>query len=49
MPLRAITLMTEYNISEGKELGVKLKKIEEKWVENDFEISKLEVQKIIKN
>ena len=49
LPLRAITLMTEYNISEGKELGVKLKKIEEKWVENDFEISKLEVQKIIKN
>jgi len=49
LPLRAITLMTEYNISEGKELGVKLKKIEEKWVENNFEISKLEVQKIIKN
>ena len=41
--------MTEYNIPEGKELGVKLKKIEEKWVENNFEISKLEVQKIIKN
>ena len=49
LPLRAITLMTEYNISEGKELGVKLKKIEEKWVENNFEISKLEIQKIIKN
>ncbi len=49
LPLRAITLMTEYNIPEGKELGVKLKKIEEKWVENNFEISKLEVQKIIKN
>mgnify|MGYP001341213906 FL=1 len=41
--------MTEYNIPEGKELGVKLKAIEEKWVENNFEISKLEVQKIIKN
>ena len=49
LPLRAITLMTEYNIPEGKELGVKLKAIEEKWVENNFEISKLEVQKIIKN
>ena len=39
----------EYNIPEGKKLGVKLKEIEEKWVENNFEISKLEVQKIIKN
>jgi hypothetical protein len=41
--------MTEYNIPEGKKLGVKLKEVEEKWVENDFEISKLEVQKIIEN
>ena len=49
LPLRAITLMTEYNIPEGKKLGVKLKEIEEKWVENNFNISKLEVQKIIKN
>ena len=48
-PLRTISLMTEYNIPEGKNLGVKLKKIEEKWVENNFNITKLEVQKIIKN
>ncbi len=48
-PLRAITLMTEYNIPEGKKLGTKLKEIEEKWVKNNFNISKLEVQKIIKN
>ena len=49
LPLKAITLMAEYNIPEGKRLGVKLKEIEDKWVENNFEISKLEVQKIIKN
>ena len=49
LPLKAITLMTEYNIPEGKKLGIKLKEVEEKWVENNFEISKLEVQKIIKN
>ena len=49
LPLKAITLMTEYNIPEGKKLGVKLKEIEEKWLENNFEISKLEVQKIIRN
>ena len=30
LPLRAITLMTKYNIPEGKLLGIKLKKIEEK-------------------
>ena len=49
LPLRAITLMTEYNIPEGKKLGAKLKEIEEKWVQNNFHISKLEVEKIIKN
>ena len=49
LPFRAITLMTEYNIPEGKKLGVKLKEIEKNWVENNFEISKLEVQKIIRN
>ena len=49
LPLRAITLMTEYNIPEGKKLGAKLKEIEEKWVQNNFYISKLEVEKIIKN
>ena len=49
LPLGATTLMTEYNIPEGKNLGIKLKKIEEKWVENNFNITKLEVQKIIKN
>ena len=49
LPLRAITLMTKYNIPEGKELGLKLKKIEEKWVENNFKISEKEVQQIVNN
>ena len=49
LPLRAITLMTKYNIPEGKELGSKLKKIEEKWVDNNFKISEKEVQQIINN
>jgi len=48
LPIKADSLMKEYNIPEGKELGVKLKMIEEKWVENNFEISKIEVQKLIK-
>ena len=49
MPLRAITLMTKYNLQEGKDLGVKLKAIEELWVDNSFTISEKEVEKIINN
>ena len=49
LPLRAVNLMTKYNIPEGKELGSKLKKIEEKWVENNFKISEKEVQQIVNN
>ena len=39
--------MTKYNIPEGKELGLKLKQIENKWVDNDFTITEKEVEKII--
>jgi len=49
LPLRAITLMTKYNIPEGKELGLKLKKIEHRWVDNNFTISEKEVEKLIKS
>jgi hypothetical protein len=41
--------MTKYNISEGKELGNKLKKIEEFWVNNNFQIHEKEIKKIINN
>jgi poly(A) polymerase len=49
MPLKTSTLMEKYNISEGKELGNKLKKIEELWINNNFQIDEKEVQKIINN
>jgi len=49
MPLKAITLMEKYNIPEGKKLGNKLKLIEEVWVDNNFQISEKEVQKIVNN
>jgi len=49
MPFSAATLMTKYNIPEGKELGNKLKTIEELWVNNDFQINEEEVIKIINN
>jgi len=49
LPLRATTLMTKYNIQEGKNLGIKLKQLEEKWVDNNFKISEEQVEKILKN
>ena len=49
MPFGADILMTKYRIPEGKELGIKLKKIEEKWIENEFKISEDQVKNIIKN
>jgi len=49
MPLKANTLMEKYNISEGKELGSKLKLIEEVWANNNFQISEKEVKKIVNN
>jgi tRNA nucleotidyltransferase/poly(A) polymerase len=47
MPIKANTLMEKYNMSEGKELGNKLNKIEEFWTNNNFQISEEEVQKLI--
>ena len=49
MPFKANFLMEKYNIPEGKELGSKLKLIEETWCDNNFQISDAEVQKIINN
>ena len=47
MPFKADILMGKYNISEGKELGKKLKAIEEVWTNNDFKITEKEVQDIV--
>ncbi len=48
-PIKAKNLIEKYNISEGKLLGIKLKQIEEKWINNDFKVSEKEVAQIIKN
>ena len=48
-PIKAKGLMEQYKIPEGKELGLKLKKIEEKWIENNFKISNEEIKKLIIN
>ena len=49
MPLKADVLIKKYDIPEGKELGKKLKIIEEFWINNEFKISKKEIEKIINN
>mgnify|MGYP001397152368 FL=1 len=49
LPIGASTLMTKYNIPEGKILGNKLKLIEETWIQNSFQISEKQIQKIIKS
>jgi poly(A) polymerase len=49
MPIGANVLMSKYNIPEGKILGNKLKIIEELWVQNGFQISDKQIQKIIKS
>ena len=49
MPIKAEMLMNRYKIPEGKQLGIKIKKIEEEWVKNNFQISEQQVENIVKN
>ena len=48
-PIKATHLIKNYNLSEGKMIGIKLKKIEEKWINNDFKISENEISQLLKN
>ena len=49
LPVGANVLMTKYKIPEGKQLGLKLKIIEEEWVKNDFKISDEQIEQIVNN
>ncbi len=49
MPVGADVLMAKYKIPEGKQLGLKLKIIEEEWVKNDFKISDEQIEQIVNN
>ena len=49
LKIGANILMSKYNIPEGKILGNKLKLIEETWVQNGFQISDKQVEKIAKS
>ena len=41
--------MQKFNLKEGRELGQKLKNIEELWLNNSFSISEKEIEKIVKD
>ena len=49
MPIGSNLLIEKYNIPKGKQLGEKLKMIEEEWVKNNFKISNQQVDRIINN
>ena len=48
-PITAKKLIDNYSLSEGKELGTKLKQIEERWIKNNFKINDNEINNIIKS
>ena len=41
--------MRKYGFPEGKQLGEKIKIIEEEWVKNNFKISDNQVENLVKN
>ena len=47
MPFGAKFLMEKYQIPEGKTLGNKIKNIEEEWVNNNFNLSQKQIDKIL--
>ena len=47
LPVNAKILMEKYNIPEGKNLGNKLKTIEEEWLNNNFKITEKQISKIV--
>ena len=49
MPISGDSLMLKYEIPEGKQLGEKLRIIEEEWVKNNFKLSDQQVENIINN
>ncbi len=49
MPISANLLIKKYEIPQGKQLGEKLRLIEEEWVKNNFIISDHHLDKIINN
>ena len=47
MPINAKFLIEKYEITEGKDLGIKLKNIEKEWVDNNFKLTEGQINKIV--
>ena len=41
--------INDYGFKEGRELGQKLKNLEMKWIENNFNLSKKDMEKVLSN
>ena len=48
-PIKAQLLINDYGLKEGRELGQKLKNLEMKWIENNFNLSKKDMDKVLSN
>jgi len=48
-PIKAQLLINDYGLKEGRELGQKLKILEMKWIENNFNLSKKDMEKVLSN
>ena len=48
-PIKAQLLINDYGLKEGRELGQKLKNLETKWIENNFNLSKKDMEKVLSN
>ena len=44
-PIKAKNIMQRFNLKEGRELGQKLKHLENIWVNNSFSISEKDIEK----
>ena len=47
-PIKAKELIDNYNLREGRDLGQKLKKLEDIWLINNFKINHDDIKKILK-
>ena len=47
IPIGAKVLMEKYGIPEGRDLGKKLKVIEEEWLNSNFQLTEKQIKKII--
>ena len=48
-PIKAQKLIEDFKLKEGKDLGVKIKRLESIWINNNFKLSQKEIEKTVNN